>query len=130
MASLSGLSRGRKVALTALGVLTAGGAGLALALHTAVNAGELELHPPNYPWSHNGMLSALDHSRCAGGGGGELPHPYFLFHELSHRAARPGPSSSSLLSSCGKHEREDQLSSHLAPYCLHSSIQTQEELSC
>lgn len=75
MASLSGLSRGRKVALTALGVLTAGGAGLALALHTAVNAGELELHPPNYPWSHNGMLSALDHSRCAGGGGGSFPTP-------------------------------------------------------
>uniref|UniRef100_A0A670IVF5 Cytochrome c1, heme protein, mitochondrial n=1 Tax=Podarcis muralis TaxID=64176 RepID=A0A670IVF5_PODMU len=24
--------------------------------------GELELHPPNYPWSHNGMLSSLDHS--------------------------------------------------------------------
>nr|XP_056710547.1 cytochrome c1, heme protein, mitochondrial [Euleptes europaea] len=62
MASLSSLSRGRKVALTTLGVLTAGGAGLALALHTAVNAGELELHPPNYPWSHSGMLSALDHS--------------------------------------------------------------------
>ncbi|KAH0617306.1 hypothetical protein JD844_015343 [Phrynosoma platyrhinos] len=62
MASLAGLSRGKKVALTALGVLTAGGAGLALALHTAVSAGELELHPPNYPWSHNGLLSALDHS--------------------------------------------------------------------
>ncbi|XP_042318194.1 cytochrome c1, heme protein, mitochondrial isoform X2 [Sceloporus undulatus] len=62
MASLAGLSRGKKVALTALGVLTAGGAGLALALHTAVSAGELELHPPNYPWSHNGPLSALDHS--------------------------------------------------------------------
>ncbi|XP_061463196.1 cytochrome c1, heme protein, mitochondrial isoform X2 [Rhineura floridana] len=62
MASLTGLSRGRKVALTTLGVLTAGGAGLALALHTAVSAGELELHPPKYPWSHRGMLSSLDHS--------------------------------------------------------------------
>ncbi|XP_034980539.1 cytochrome c1, heme protein, mitochondrial [Zootoca vivipara] len=62
LTSLAGLSRGKKVALTTLGVLTAGGAGLALALHTAVKAGELELHPPNYPWSHNGMLSSLDHS--------------------------------------------------------------------
>ncbi|XP_048338529.1 cytochrome c1, heme protein, mitochondrial [Sphaerodactylus townsendi] len=62
MASLSSLSRGRKVALTTLGVLAAGGAGLALGLHAAVSAGELELHPPNYPWSHGGMLSALDHS--------------------------------------------------------------------
>ncbi|XP_060099102.1 cytochrome c1, heme protein, mitochondrial [Heteronotia binoei] len=62
MASLSSLSRGRKVALTTLGVLTAGGAGLALALHTAVNAGELEMHPPQYPWSHAGLLSSLDHS--------------------------------------------------------------------
>lgn len=66
MASLSSLSRSKKVALTTLGVLTAGGAGLALALDTAVSAAELELHPPKYPWSHGGMLSTLDHSRCVG----------------------------------------------------------------
>ncbi|KYO17639.1 cytochrome c1, heme protein, mitochondrial [Alligator mississippiensis] len=62
MSSFSGLSRGRKVALSALGVLAASGAGIALALHRAVNATELELHPPSYPWSHSGFLSALDHS--------------------------------------------------------------------
>lgn len=80
MASLASLSRGKKVALTALGVLTAGGAGLALTLHTAVSAGELELHPPNFPWSHNGMLSSLDHSRCVqlGGGGDRASGLSFL----------------------------------------------------
>ncbi|XP_074842531.1 cytochrome c1, heme protein, mitochondrial [Carettochelys insculpta] len=62
LSSLSGMSRGRKVALSALGVLAAGGAGLALALHTAVSAGELQLHPPTYAWSHGGLLSSLDHS--------------------------------------------------------------------
>lgn len=78
VASMTSLSRGKRVALTALGVLTVGGAGLAWALHKAVNASELELHPPSYPWSHGGFLTALDHSRyvvsqpdtpakCAGG---------------------------------------------------------------
>ncbi|XP_078542756.1 cytochrome c1, heme protein, mitochondrial-like [Lissotriton helveticus] len=60
--SFSSLSRGRKVALSTLGVLAAGGAGLALALHRSVKASDLELHPPKYPWSHNGPFSALDHS--------------------------------------------------------------------
>lgn len=63
VASLAGLSRGKRVALSALGVLTVGGAGLAWALHRAVNASELELHAPSYPWAHNGLLTALDHSR-------------------------------------------------------------------
>ncbi|CAL9704008.1 unnamed protein product [Knipowitschia caucasica] len=60
--SFSALPRGRKVALTTVGVLTAGGAGLALALHQSVKASDLELHPPQYPWSHAGPLSALDHA--------------------------------------------------------------------
>ncbi|XP_034763914.2 cytochrome c1, heme protein, mitochondrial-like [Acipenser ruthenus] len=60
--SFASLSRGRKVALSTLGVLAAGGASLALALHHSVKASELELHPPNYPWSHGGMLSSLDHA--------------------------------------------------------------------
>lgn len=50
--------------ISTLGVLTAGGAGLALILHQSVKASDLELHAPSYPWSHNGMLSALDHARC------------------------------------------------------------------
>ncbi|KAJ8367556.1 hypothetical protein AAFF_G00314870 [Aldrovandia affinis] len=60
--SFASLSRGKRVALSTLGVLTAGGAGLALMLHQSVKASDLELHPPAYPWSHNGMLSALDHA--------------------------------------------------------------------
>lgn len=27
----------------------------------SIAAGELELHPPHYAWSHNGLLSSLDH---------------------------------------------------------------------
>ncbi|TRY89537.1 hypothetical protein DNTS_016325 [Danionella cerebrum] len=60
--SFASLPKRGKVALTAIGVLTAGGAGLALALHQSVKASDLELHPPSYPWSHNGMLSSLDHA--------------------------------------------------------------------
>ncbi|KAK7915666.1 hypothetical protein WMY93_011427 [Mugilogobius chulae] len=60
--SFSALPRGRKVALTTIGVIMAGGAGLALALHQSVKASDLELHPPQYPWSHAGPLSALDHA--------------------------------------------------------------------
>lgn len=61
--SFAALPRSRKFALTALGVVAAGGAGLALTLHQAVKASDLELHPPSYPWSHAGPLSALDHAR-------------------------------------------------------------------
>ncbi|XP_069568783.1 cytochrome c1, heme protein, mitochondrial [Brachyistius frenatus] len=60
--SFATLPRSKKVALTTLGVVTAGGAGLALALHQSVKASDLELHPPNYPWSHAGPLSSLDHA--------------------------------------------------------------------
>ncbi|XP_041375459.1 cytochrome c1, heme protein, mitochondrial-like [Gigantopelta aegis] len=54
------LSAGKKVALACVGGLAAGGVGLAVAFNQAVLAGELELHPPKLPWSHNGLLSALD----------------------------------------------------------------------
>ncbi|XP_073325135.1 cytochrome c1, heme protein, mitochondrial [Pagrus major] len=60
--SFAALPRSKKVALTTLGVVTAGGAGLALMLHQSVKASDLELHPPNYPWSHAGPLSSLDHA--------------------------------------------------------------------
>nr|XP_020480814.1 cytochrome c1, heme protein, mitochondrial isoform X2 [Monopterus albus] len=65
--SFASLPRSRKVALTALGVVVAGGAGLALTLHQAVKASELELHPPHYPWSHDGLLSSLDHASARRG---------------------------------------------------------------
>ncbi|XP_075704740.1 cytochrome c1, heme protein, mitochondrial [Rhinoderma darwinii] len=60
--SFSSLSRGRRLALSTIGVVVAGGAGLAFALHNSVKATELELHPPSYPWSHGGLLSSLDHA--------------------------------------------------------------------
>ncbi|KAM9365790.1 cytochrome c1, heme protein, mitochondrial [Pholidichthys leucotaenia] len=60
--SFASLPRGKKVALTTVGVVTAGGTGLALMLHQSVKASELELHPPQYPWSHGGILSSLDHA--------------------------------------------------------------------
>ncbi|XP_051932322.1 cytochrome c1, heme protein, mitochondrial [Hippocampus zosterae] len=60
--SFTSLPRSQKVALTTLGVIGAGAAGLALALHQSVKASDLELHPPNYPWSHGGPLSSLDHA--------------------------------------------------------------------
>ncbi|XP_072412195.1 cytochrome c1, heme protein, mitochondrial [Chiloscyllium punctatum] len=59
--SFANLSRGKKIALSTLGVLAAGGSALALTLHHSVYA-ELELHPPSYPWNHSGFLSALDHA--------------------------------------------------------------------
>ncbi|KAG7244530.1 hypothetical protein INR49_029549 [Caranx melampygus] len=31
-------------------------------LHHSVKASDLELHPPQYPWSHAGPLSSLDHA--------------------------------------------------------------------
>ncbi|KAM6927746.1 cytochrome c1, heme protein, mitochondrial [Xenentodon cancila] len=60
--SFASLPSKKKVALTTLGVVTAGGAGLALMLHQSVKASDLELHPPHYPWSHAGPLSSLDHA--------------------------------------------------------------------
>ncbi|KAL1128869.1 hypothetical protein AAG570_013403, partial [Ranatra chinensis] len=48
--------------LASLGV-AAGGAGVLLfALEKSVQAADLELHPPKYPWSHNGYFQALDHA--------------------------------------------------------------------
>ena len=43
-------------------VIGAGAVGLGVALQASVLAGDLELHPPKYPWTHSGMFDALDHS--------------------------------------------------------------------
>ncbi len=45
----------------AVGAATTGAVGLAASLQFAVSAGELELHPPHFPWSHSGPLQSLDH---------------------------------------------------------------------
>lgn len=44
--------------------IVASGCGVALAMEElrTVSAEELELHPAQYPWSHNGPLDALDHA--------------------------------------------------------------------
>jgi len=62
VSSFRDLSRGKKIALSALGAITAGGVGLGVALTNAVLARDLELHPPSYPWSHRGHFQALDHA--------------------------------------------------------------------
>jgi ubiquinol-cytochrome c reductase cytochrome c1 subunit len=72
--SFEKLSRGKKIAVGALGALSAGAVGLGAALHTAVWAGELELHPPKFPWSHGGMLDSLDHASVRRG--------YFVYKQV------------------------------------------------
>lgn len=52
----------RKAVLGALGVLGAGGVGLAISLEQSVKASELELHPPTFEWPHTGIFSAFDHA--------------------------------------------------------------------
>ena len=45
-----------------IGLAAAGSVG-AVALPTAVFAGDLVLHPPTFPWTHNGLLDTIDHER-------------------------------------------------------------------
>ncbi|KAB7507606.1 Cytochrome c1, heme protein, mitochondrial [Armadillidium nasatum] len=52
----------RKLVLRTLGILGAGGVGLAFSLEQSLKASELELHPPKFGWSHSGLFSSLDHS--------------------------------------------------------------------
>merc|ERR1712141_110945 len=60
--AFKGLSKGKKIVAGVVGTATAGAVGLGVALQTAVMAGDLELHPPAFPWSHKGPLDSLDHS--------------------------------------------------------------------
>lgn len=46
----------------ALGTLAAGGLATGYLLQPSVNANELELHPPHFPWAHKGAFSSLDHA--------------------------------------------------------------------
>lgn len=55
--SYKNLSKGKKILAGAVGAVTVGAVGLV----GAVSAGELTLHPPHFPWSHNGPLDAFDH---------------------------------------------------------------------
>ncbi|KAK7070817.1 iso-1-cytochrome c [Halocaridina rubra] len=53
---------GKKTFLGLLGVVGGGAAGLAFALNESVKASDLTLHTSNFPWSHNGYFSSLDHA--------------------------------------------------------------------
>ncbi|XP_054166354.1 cytochrome c1, heme protein, mitochondrial-like [Oppia nitens] len=44
------------------GVLGGASIGLYYVLNESVKASDLELHPPSYPWPHNGFIKSLDHS--------------------------------------------------------------------
>jgi ubiquinol-cytochrome c reductase cytochrome c1 subunit len=55
------LSKGKKIVAGVVGSLTAGLLGTGAALTASVSAGDLILHPPKYPWSHNGMFASVDH---------------------------------------------------------------------
>lgn len=45
-----------------MGTLVGGAAGLAFVLDQSVKADGLDLHPPHFPWSHDGLFSSLDHA--------------------------------------------------------------------
>jgi len=72
--SFRNLSKGKKVAAGVLGTVAAGGVGLAAALQASVLATDLTLHPPEYPWSHNGIFSSLDHAAVRRG--------YFVYKQV------------------------------------------------
>jgi len=55
-------TRGRKALLGSLGVLAGGAGALIFALDKTVRATDLELHPPQNPWSHNGWFNSIDHA--------------------------------------------------------------------
>ena len=46
----------------AVGALTAGAVSLGVALELSVGAAVGELHPPKFPWSHNGLFDSFDHA--------------------------------------------------------------------
>ena len=45
-----------------MGALAAGGLGTGMLLQPNVNASG-DVAPPSFSWSHNGILSSLDHAR-------------------------------------------------------------------
>lgn len=54
--------RWKRLAGSAAILATGIGATLAYEELYPVQAEDLELHVPQYPWSHNGLLGALDHA--------------------------------------------------------------------
>lgn len=62
LSTLRDLSTGKKAGLALFGSLVGGAAALAYSLDQSVKASGLELHPPHFPWSHNGPFSSFDHA--------------------------------------------------------------------
>ncbi|CAG2103559.1 unnamed protein product, partial [Medioppia subpectinata] len=54
-------SRWWQILYTTGAVAVVGAIGLYCALNQSVKASGLELHPPAYPWSHNGFIKGFDH---------------------------------------------------------------------
>lgn len=55
-------TNGQKKLVATIGALTGGVGALIFALEQSVEASGSEVHPPAMPWSHNGLISALDHA--------------------------------------------------------------------
>ncbi|XP_005178619.1 cytochrome c1, heme protein, mitochondrial [Musca domestica] len=55
-------TNGQKKLVATIGALTGGVGALIYALEQSVEASGTEVHPPKMPWSHSGLISALDHS--------------------------------------------------------------------
>jgi len=70
----TGASKGKKIALGALGVGAAGLVGLGASLQMSVSAEDMVLHPPSFPWDHLGIFSALDHASARRG--------YFVYKQV------------------------------------------------
>ncbi|CAG9858682.1 unnamed protein product [Phyllotreta striolata] len=52
----------KKVFYRTLGLLATGTGIVIYTLDQAVKAGEMELHPPRFPWAYKGIITALDHA--------------------------------------------------------------------
>ncbi|KAM7355180.1 cytochrome c1 [Cochliomyia hominivorax] len=55
-------TNGQKKFIATIGALTGGVGALIYAMEQSVDASGTEVHPPAMPWSHNGLISALDHA--------------------------------------------------------------------
>ncbi|XP_065360461.1 cytochrome c1, heme protein, mitochondrial [Calliphora vicina] len=55
-------TNGQKKLVATIGALTGGVGALIYAMEQSVDASGTEVHPPSMPWSHNGLIAALDHA--------------------------------------------------------------------
>ncbi|CRK92683.1 CLUMA_CG006305, isoform A [Clunio marinus] len=55
-------SRGQKTLAMLTGITVGGASALLFALESSVRASGGEVHPPEQPWSHNGIIQSLDHA--------------------------------------------------------------------